>query len=170
MSSQLPSTTIVAFSVLFSFAACGGTVSGPATNLETATDSSSSGAPRTDAGATDGAAATSDSAAKDARAPDLGVMLPTCGTAATAGACVMCCRLPEAPNYGGFELYGDTLCNACDAVCRGQSPCGTNVTPPAGSACVACLQQQLALNTPADCQRDVGCAQFTACLKSCPVR
>jgi hypothetical protein len=93
-----------------------------------------------------------------------------CATTATSEACVSCCRQPDAPNYGGFELYAYAVCQACPD-CKDKSPCGTNVTPPAGKACVECLQKAIAMNgVPADCTTNAKCQSFANCLTSCPVR
>ena len=103
------------------------------------------------------------SAAADGSAPSI------CASAATAEACVTCCRQPAAPNYGGFELYAYDTCAACGS-CSGLSPCGTNGTPPAGQTCVSCLQTRLAaFGVPSNCKTDPGCTAFAACLQSCPL-
>lgn len=93
----------------------------------------------------------------------------TCASAATTEACVTCCRQPDAPNFGGFELYASDLCAACPS-CRDLSPCGTNVTPPAGGTCVACLQTSLSRGLPGDCASNAKCSAFAGCLASCPIR
>jgi len=120
MTSAFPSL-LVFFPIV---AACGASVAvpdGPGAGTVAARDASSDAPLRPDAAANDG------EASRDTCAPDSG----TAGKCATAepGSCVECCRLPAAPNYGGFELYAYELCEASPA-CSGFSPCGTNSTPP----------------------------------------
>jgi hypothetical protein len=93
-----------------------------------------------------------------------------CSDAATTEACITCCRQLSAPNYGGFELYASETCSACPS-CSGLSPCGTNVTPPAGQACVSCLQTELSKNgVPASCSKDLKCDELALCMRSCPLK
>ena len=116
-------------------------------------------------GAGGGAATTSSSAASSAAGTGGG----SCAGSATTEECVQCCRLPDAPNYGGFELYEYDKCNACPS-CKNVSPCGTNVTPAAGKACVACLQMKLAAGPSPQCTGNSSCAVYAKCLKTCPIK
>lgn len=90
-----------------------------------------------------------------------------CASSATSAACVQCCRQPDAPNYGGFELYASSVCAKCPE-CMGMSPCGTNVTPPADAKCVTCLQEVLTMSPPTACLSNEKCADFAKCLSGCP--
>jgi hypothetical protein len=95
-----------------------------------------------------------------------------CGGSATTEACVTCCRTPDAPNYGAFELLAQEACSACSS-CKDLSPCGTNVTPPADKTCVACLQKEIGtslLPPPPNCANDAKCTAFAECLRGCPLR
>jgi hypothetical protein len=93
---------------------------------------------------------------------------PACAMAATSEACVTCCKRPNYA-YGGFELYGYDECMACPA-CSGFGPCGGNNSPPAGAACVDCLQKKIAMTGAPNCDRFNECDLFIACLKTCPIR
>jgi hypothetical protein len=93
-----------------------------------------------------------------------------CASSATTEACLQCCRLPNPPSYGAVELYFSQECTSCPT-CAGKSPCGTNVTPPAGKDCVACLTPKLGASPGlASCKADQGCAAFLACMQACPLR
>ena len=97
-------------------------------------------------------------------APDAG----GCAASATTEACITCCKQPDAPNYGGFELYASDVCSACSA-CKDLSPCGTNVTPPAGKTCVSCLQMKIAASgLPSTCASNAKCKAFADCMAKCP--
>ena len=141
-------------------------------------DSIASDSASTDTTAPDGGADTStgdtgvaDSKSSDAPADGDAVGdAGGCTSAATTEACVTCCRQPDAPNYGGFELYAYDTCSACTS-CKGLSPCGTNVTPPAGKLCVDCLQKKIASSgLPATCGSDAKCKSFALCMESCPLK
>jgi hypothetical protein len=92
-----------------------------------------------------------------------------CAASATTEACITCCKQPDAPNYGGFELYANDVCTACTA-CKDLSPCGTNVTPPAGKTCVSCLQMKIAATLPTMCASNAKCKAFAECLATCPLK
>ena len=131
-------------------AACGGISPIPATDggIEASAADAATDVGAKDSAATDGAAA--------------------CATQPTAETCVQCCRSPQPPNYGGFELYGYEACQACP-LCTGLSPCATNVTPPATSGCLKCLQAKIAKDgLPLQCKGAPECAAFASCLVTCP--
>lgn len=123
------------------------------------------------------AAACSNSASldlpSDAGVMDGSVCTTGCSDAALAipdlagGSCIAQCRSFDVPNYGGFELAEYDACQACPS-CQGFGPCGSNVSPPAGAACVACLQVQLAGGLTSQCAASDECKSFASCLKACP--
>lgn len=145
--------------------ACGGvaTTESPSSAADGAADSSSNAPARSDDGMT-----TAD-AASEAPTPDGGAGAGACATA-EPDACIACCRQPEAPNYGGFELYASDLCAAAPA-CEGKSPCGSNLTPAGGATCVLLLKKAIAqMGISPACATNKGCNEFAACLEGCGSR
>ena len=139
----------------------------------TTSDASDADTTTTDSGAGD---STSDVPLADSGAGDVTPEAETtgdaggCASAASTQECIFCCRQPDAPNYGGFELYAYEICSACTA-CSGLSPCGTNTPPPAKKDCVGCLQSILKTSgLPSACSGDAKCKKFAACMQTCPLK
>ena len=149
--------------VLSSAVGCGGvaTTEGTSSGADGGADSASD-APAQSDDVTAAADAASDAPTRDGGA----------GACATAepDACIACCRQPEAPNYGGFELYASDLCAAAPA-CEGKSPCGTNLTPAGGSTCVLLLKKAIAqMGVSPACATNKSCSEFAACIEGCGSR
>jgi hypothetical protein len=99
--------------------------------------------------------------------PDAGT---SCENALTTEACVTCCKLPPPATFGAFELAGYDLCLDCPA-CGGTGPCGGNGSPPAGKACVECLQAGIAeRGIPDPCATSADCNAVATCVNACPLR
>jgi hypothetical protein len=136
------------------------TVAGCAADIRTTSDAA-------DSGTIDAARNAADT--KDADAKDAGTPTKDGSPTSDAGteACVTSCKSATPPNYGGFELYGYEACQACTA-CNGFGPCATNTSPPAGAACVGCLQDYMATKRLPNCESAPECTSFAACLNTCP--